>query len=545
MGIQEEKFLASAPKLRKKDVDAINDLFTAYVFRREKTGEIWTSCCRKHATLPPYHPIWGELHESAPRAWERPSQYRSGKETRTVCPFCGKKAQIKDLRYCGQMKNLWEEQHVVVLRAVNGVLWAQAAWVQKNYSRETLCEPPRARTASTYRFGKNDVTWVYVSWWTGAGALKKSSYKTLRVRTVDEPFGWTSQWGSGYWVIGGEELNKTSVKYCGFEEDLKHCQGLMKSLHVAFARPRQVEMLHKFGLDSVIYDLTGRGVKNCALFDWNEPDPRLSFDMTFDELRAAKTAGAGADDMVLYKILRKAGLRAEFEDLRELREYFRTETNRIVRKCAKYGVSPEKVNRYLHRLGEKNAPQMRQMWLDYVRMAENLRWNLKEQSVLLPKDLRSRHDEAAAEENERLHQIYLREHAEELAKQKEQLKKRHKKYDFEFGGYFIRLADDPQEILAEGKTLKHCVGGYAERHMSGKTSILFLRKADEPLRSLFTIEMDGAKLRQIHGYKNDMNGPQPSKTMAWMLEPWLAWVAAGSKRNKDGSPKIPQAAKTA
>lgn len=543
MGKREE-FLSSSPKLRKKDIDRINALFTAYVFRRQKTGEIWTTCCRKHAVLPPYHPIWNEEHESEPRPWERPSAWRDGKRPETTCPFCGRSARIKDTRYSGQRKNLWEEQHVVVLRAVKGKLWACAAWAVKDYTREDLCAPPYAKGGSTYCFDKEAVTWVWVDWFYGPGHLHKDFYKNLNKKTVFKPFNWTAHWGDGYYVVNTDELEKTGIAYCGAEAFLKAPCDFVKWLELAFARPRQVEMLHKFGLDEVVTDLINRGKKNVALFDWNEPDPRKSFDMTFEELREAKDAGASADDMILYKILRKRGMRTTFDKVQGLKSAFGEETERAVRAVTRYGENPMKLYRYIQKKRKnKGWGQTLHFWLDYVDMARKLGWDLHDETVLLPKDLQRRHDEATAENNERLHQIYLREHAEELAQQKKQMETRHRRYDFELNGFFIRCADDPQEILLEGKALQHCVGGYAERHMSGSTTILFLRRTEAAEQSLYTIEMNGAQMRQIHGFRNERGGaPDPRKKMAWLLDPWLAWIAAGSKRDRKGNPKIPQLA---
>lgn len=47
-----ERFAKKAPPLNQVERDAINDLFPTYIFRRSKTDEIWTSCCRRHETLP-------------------------------------------------------------------------------------------------------------------------------------------------------------------------------------------------------------------------------------------------------------------------------------------------------------------------------------------------------------------------------------------------------------------------------------------------------------------------------------------------------------
>ncbi len=98
-----------------------------------------------------------------------------------------------------------------------------------------------------------------------------------------------------------------------------------------------------------------------------------------------------------------------------------------------------------------------------------------------------------------------------------------------------------QEIIDEGQQLRHCVGGYAQRHAEGKLAILFLRDDTRPYTPLVTIEMNGTKLVQIHGFRNERDGAEnPRKVYAGIVGPWLAWVEAGSKRNKDGAPVLPK-----
>ena len=78
--------------------------------------------------------------------------------------------------------------------------------------------------------------------------------------------------------------------------------------------------------------------------------------------------------------------------------------------------------------------------------------------------------------------------------------------------------------------------------MSGVCTILFLRRADEPHTPYITIEMDGNKIRQIHGYHNDTlaGSPKPREVHKDFLDAWLRWLRAGSKRNEDGTPKLPK-----
>lgn len=91
------------------------------------------------------------------------------------------------------------------------------------------------------------------------------------------------------------------------------------------------------------------------------------------------------------------------------------------------------------------------------------------------------------------------------------------------------------------------MGGYADRHLSGATTILFLRRADKPDVPLATIEMQGNIIIQVHGYRNELEpcAENPERVAARklygpVLDMWVKWLKAGSKRNEDGSPKLPK-----
>ena len=74
---------------------------------------------------------------------------------------------------------------------------------------------------------------------------------------------------------------------------------------------------------------------------------------------------------------------------------------------------------------------------------------------------------------------------------------------------------------------------YADRHAEGKITILFLRKVTEPAVPFYTVEIDGDKKRQYHGFSNDReNGYKPLPEVKAFVEKWLEWVEKGSKRPK-------------
>ena len=71
------------------------------------------------------------------------------------------------------------------------------------------------------------------------------------------------------------------------------------------------------------------------------------------------------------------------------------------------------------------------------------------------------------------------------------------------------------------------------------------------MRSFLTVELyverGKWKIRQVHGYKNEgyakseeREAVKPSHRYAWFLEAWLGWVNAGSQRDRDGRPVLPE-----
>ena len=175
-------------------------------------------------------------------------------------------------------------------------------------------------------------------------------------------------------------------------------------------------------------------------------------------------------------------------------------------------------------------------------MAGQLEYDLAEPTVAMPRDLQARHD-AAAE--------IIRHQGSELERKKYEKRRKglEKRFSFSLGGLRVVIPGCAREIVEEGQTLHHCVGGYAARHVAGSTTILFLRHERRPERSFLTMELYKArgewKIQQIHGYRNESydwgkgkHGAPPAEKYAWFLAPWLDWVNDGSPRDKAGRPKM-------
>lgn len=553
-----------APRLRKEDLERINGIYPAYLFRRRKTGEIWTTCCGHHLQVSEtnsdaWKAVMEAPHHREPESWEghaccigAMSGQLPPKPKLIACPICGRKAKVKELGRTGKRDNLYAYYRVVVLRVKEGALWAMAYESRKSYKNVTeLTARPQVGLLRVYRFlpGLAEKASRLFDGYPWTGYVSLDAPPTKLPLPVGEPFGWCSAEGMGYTVINMDELQNSPFRYCQTETYLgagkkpPHTAELMRYLTLCTQWPRQVEMLVKLGLKMAVTDLIQHKKWNSAAFRWAEPDPQKAFGLSRPELKdwlSQETYFEYRLDMVAwYKKLRRAGLKISFSDLEELRREASFTMGRLVTKMARYKVPPTRLLPYIRK--EKTRKCQKRMtlntllteWVDYLEDAVLLGYDLSNPIWLMPKGLHTKHLETMAPAGA------IREKKTSEGYQK-RLKSLVSRYTFSTDRWLIRPPVSAMEITAEGKALHHCVGGYADRHIKGTTTILFLRDRKKPGKSLVTLEMSGNQIVQIHGYRNDAGeAVKPSVKYAGILDPWLAWLAGGSKRNRRGLPVIP------
>lgn len=523
----------------------VNRLFTPYVFyeKHKYSIELSCSCCRQHGFI-----------DKLPRTvTPEISELLWGKHNELVtCPYCGARATYKNARKLGKKTNLVEYKPVAMLFERDGDIFVRAYWTRKKYY--TLLEAPEFYLVGAYHFSPGKATYYFdiedkrIKTKSESGRLNPSAKQVTEPFTQGSGYGWSYV---PYAVLGLDAIKQSAFKYCGYEqfepgvpalwgtEHIHTHWALMRFLAACCIYPRQIEMLLKTGNRRLVEDLVTGRRKNKAIFDWDKPTMEAAFGLNRQEMRQWRESGAPIESIAWYKKLRRAGVQESFETLGRLDAP--TTMDEFVRMCSKFKIKPTKLEGYISEQMTKRPdfdPDLPwrtsitwQSFVDYTQMAALLGWDLKDETVLLPKDLLRKHDEATEE-------INLKTLNEGLKHISVDIRRRSLKYNFELGGYFIRCAVSAEEIVNEGKTLKHCVGGYAQRHINGALTILFLRKKSAPGKSLYTVEMNGNSLQQIHGYKNDYGARNPIETMAWFLDPWLEWVKKGSKRDKEGRPKL-------
>jgi len=270
-----------------------------------------------------------------------------------------------------------------------------------------------------------------------------------------------------------------------------------------------VETLVDIGAWPIIEDefKTGKYTKAADILDelnWTQKSPYKILGTDRNELGALKKQKLSYRDFLKIRQLRAAGVAITEENVKFLMLIGLNEALEI----ARYNDPVIKTAKYLQKQGKTY-----QYLKDYWNMAGKLGLDMENPIIKYPKNLVEKHDDLVMKikwnEDEKLKATF-----HTLADMLEE-------ESYNDGDMLLRPARSEKELIVEGKLLKHCVGGYGKSHCNGK-SIFFIRKAEEPEKPWYTLQVDlkkGEQL-QLHGYENDKNNPVPQKVKDFVTY-WL------------------------
>ena len=148
-------------------------------------------------------------------------------------------------------------------------------------------------------------------------------------------------------------------------------------------------------------------------------------------------------------------------------------------------------------------------------MAKQQKMNLKDKSILYPKNLKKRHDELQ-------HQIKVKKDK----KINNQIKKKYnqiKSNKYQNKEYIIYPAKSIDELIDESSQQNNCVKTYAERIAKGNCDIYFMRLISDQNKSLVTVEVRNSKIVQ----KRTKNNETTTKDQDKFLEMWERKILKG------------------
>lgn len=140
---------------------------------------------------------------------------------------------------------------------------------------------------------------------------------------------------------------------------------------------------------------------------------------------------------------------------------------------------------------------------DYMSMCEKLQKDTTDEMIFRPRELKRRHYEAVAEIKEHEAQITADEYSRRYPEAEKVLAQIAGKFEYSNEKYIIIVPRKNVQIVLEGRALHHCAGSsdrYFDRIAQQETYICFLRKAEEPDKPYYTIEVEpGGTIRQHRG----------------------------------------------
>lgn len=287
---------------------------------------------------------------------------------------------------------------------------------------------------------------------------------------------------------------------------------------------KDFEMIVKTGADKLVHRLVwkdGTGYRGRGKTCYDRLGVRK------ERLKEIVEKKGDLDTVMLYQAEKKSGKRWSEKEIgayKMIDRILNGQQKKTIESLYKL-TSPVKMKKYLLTLmpDDKLHPFRSEVqeYIDYIVMRKKAGYDLTNEIFLFPKDLHRRHNEMVLETEKEALEKRSKEVNEKYPGIAKRYKKLMEKYSAAAGGYYIRPAKDAAEIVLEGRILHHCVGGdnYLSKHASGKSSILFVRRADDRDTPYVTVEISGNKILQWYGAydrKDERAGIHEELMQAWL-----------------------------
>lgn len=178
------------------------------------------------------------------------------------------------------------------------------------------------------------------------------------------------------------------------------------------------------------------------------------------------------------------------------------------------GVTFKKFGRYMYNYQGVNGQPSKWEYKHYIRILDELGYNLKDTYYSMPKDFRKADERITAEWNARQEELRKLEEKEQLEKDKrnnEMIAKiskglmelpEIKELCGNSKGLLVYVPDSAAALHKEGKEMHHCVGTYVESVATKKTLIFFVRRLKDPTAPFVTMEItyDGIVRQMMYAH---------------------------------------------
>ena len=395
---------------------------------------------------------------------------------------------------------------------------------------------------------------LYWSYAKGKDTIRKSAYEVMRIfvrsddgkKAIVEPYYYDSgydsvtRWRRGYhpgalfgmecfiseetgeiYLPGLEKaLQGTAWEYCALRQFYERTAIPMQVSHylkMYLQHPLLIERLTKVGFENIVADVVYQHGFSDALDEMQTKTHRILRVEKQDVsvLREQKTGVSLLKKYQAYVAIHLRG-RAEL-----FQWQLHNEVSEIPTDIFQY-MTAEKFMRYIdaqfpiycearpaNGYRDTTMETLVITYVDYLHMCRRQAYDMKDKSVLFPKNCAAAHDREA----ERIQKINDAQ--------------KNKAFGMAYAGFARKavLSNEELQIVCpkrandlvdEGKALHHCVGSYIDKVAEGRCLIVFVRRVEEPKKPYVTVEVRDGKIAQIHGDHNS----KPTEEVQKFIDLW-------------------------
>lgn len=469
--------------------------------------------------------------------------YNNGRaKTQAYCTYCEKFSVIKRPKNNDVLRCPKCGQKVIAK--------AQGKRAAYHEDRET-CQVIRQISPQELVVRIYKLYWFYAK---GKDSIRKSAYEVMRIfvrsddgkKTIVEPYyydsgyGSVTRWRRGYhpgalfgmecfiseetgeiYLPGLEKaLQGTAWEYCALRQFYERTAIPMQVSHylkMYLQHPLLIERLTKVGFENIVADVVYQHGFSDALDETQARTHRI-LRVEKQDVSVLQEQKVGMPLLKKYQAYVAIHLRGRAE---LFQWQLHNEVSEIPTDIFQY-MTAEKFMRYIDAqfpiycearpANGYRDPTMETLvitYVDYLHMCRRQAYDMKEKSVLFPKNCAAAHDREA----ERIQKINDAQ--------------KNKAFGIAYAGFARKAALSNEELqivcpkrvndlVAEGRALHHCVGSYVDRVAEGRCLIVFVRRVEEPEKPYVTVEVRNGKIEQIHGDHNS----DPTEEVQKFVDLW-------------------------
>lgn len=295
---------------------------------------------------------------------------------------------------------------------------------------------------------------------------------------------------------GAEEIGKSHLRYADYSEFKKKTEtwlDIVKYLK-AYSKHREIEMLMKKG-----WIHTAKAVaEGSSLYNYKATNIADYLKIKSHRVQEYKKS-EDRDMLYILQMEREKDIKMNDTDIQRILRYAPTATLARIKDIMKF-VKFRKMMNYIEKQEKTNETRDAfTLYRDYLNMKSKLEYDMTDDIILFPHDLRDAHDKAVIESNEREADIRKKAVMKKFPNIRKKYNRLSRIYSYSEGEYIIRPVKDASEIIDEGRMQHHCVGSsdtYLKKHDKGESYILLMRKKESPELPFITIEIKGDEIYQ-------------------------------------------------